>query len=210
MLLSGCGGTDPAKPCSVELNGDSIMSGLRIDKFAKTLGTLRPGMVFVDKAVEGLSLKAVYEGYTMPFPGAPIPPFGPQPPFKQVKRTSSVILIELGGNDAYGNIDPVLYTTMLEDMIQIVMTEGRVPVLTGIVDVVPGYTFDVPTRDRITVLNNIMQATATKYGLVFVDWRQVPFNGLSDTIGDGVHRTQDNATLLAIRTASALDQACKR
>lgn len=209
VLLASCGGAD-TQHCTVELNGDSIMSGLQIKTFATSIKQLRPEFIITDKAVSGLTLRSLANGYITAYPGATISNFGPQPAFSKVARNSHVILIELGGNDAYSDYSPIEFRQQLEAMIIIILSEGRIPVLTGIVPLsFVGGTFDQATIDRATVLDSIVHELAIKYDIVDAQWRTVPYFGSSDTI-DGIHRTQVAADRLVERTVSALDTACNR
>jgi len=216
LLLISCGGgagSDVKPPestkCTVELNGDSIMSGIGIDTFAISISKLRPNYIIVDKALTGLSLGSMYSGYTAPYAGAPVPPFGPQPQYKDVIRTSKVILIELGGNDAYGLIDPNIFRNQLEEIIKIILNEGRIPVLTGIVPLAydPNGIFNQAVLDRATELDTIVHELAIKYSILDAHWRTVEFNGLSDTI-DSIHWKQIPANRLINRTIETIDKAC--
>jgi len=223
FFLTACGGGDAGSTpsghsatvatnvpttCTIELNGDSIMAGLSIDTFALSIAKKRKDFFIVDKAVAGLSMRSLWNGYVTPYPGGSTPSFGAQMPFQRVNRTSHVVLIELGGNDAYGDYPAEEFAFQLEGMIITLMKEGRIPVLTGIVPLTLGGAFDQATIDRSAVLDEIVHTLAAKYQLIDAQWRTVRYDGKIDTI-DGIHRTQGAADRLVERTIEGLDAACK-
>jgi hypothetical protein len=218
FLIVSCGGSSPSSPslpsaktCTIELNSDSIMAGVGILRFSSSMFTLRPSYQIVDKAVVGLSLKSLVNGYTTPYAGAPIPAFGKQIEFSNTARLSSVVLIEQGAIDALELADPDVFHQQFESILQVIIAEGRIPVVTGIVPItlVPGGLFNQQVIDRSAQLNSIINELAAKYGVLNAEWRTVPYYGVVDTIDD-IHRTQDAANRLILRTLDVLDTACSR
>ena len=222
-ILVGCGGggsssadvsvnvTPAAQPvnCTIELNADSLLAGIVIDPFAISIMKKRKDFIVTDKAVIGLSLRSLANGYVAAYPGALTPVFGAQMPFDRVARNSHVVVIELGANDAYGNYPAEEYYQQIESMIKVLKSEGRVPVLTGIVPFSLGGAYDQATIDRSIILNGMAQTLAVKYNVLNANLSTVPYKGITDTV-DGLHRKQPAADLLVDRLIETLDVACKR
>src|ERR1035437_3404846 len=190
LTFCGGGGGDIQK-IIVELNGDSIMYGptLALRPGAR-LALILPNLEVQDKSVIGLSMSYLYDGYIVPWVGGPISPLGPQLKFSKIQRTAKIVVIELGGNDAYGDLSPIIFEQQLVDTLQLLKNEGRIPVVTGIVQVTPGAgAFDQATVDRCIELNEITHKVATSLHVDDSHWDTVEYNGPSDTI-DGLHRTQ--------------------
>lgn len=125
------------QPVSVIIDGDSIVFGLYLQhNIAARLREWRPAWAVDDRGVVGLLLHTLLAGYREPYAGAPPEhyPRGQQPPYSQVARSSRIVVIEAGGNDTLFLPDVAAWEADMRSAIEIVRAEGRVPVLTGIVD----------------------------------------------------------------------------
>lgn len=216
VFLTACGGggtpasadsISSSAKCTIELNADSIMDGVGIERFSASLQKLRPNFVIDDRAVSGLTLRSVYNGYTTVAAGGPFSHIGPQMPFNRTVRNSKVVLIELGGNDAIGLADADVFKSQLEDMINIIISEGRIPVLTGIVSVAPGDIISQAAVIHVALFVAIVDELSIKYNVLNAHWSTVEFNGTTDTI-DGIHWKQIPQDRLVARTIEVLDIAC--
>lgn len=210
LMLFGCGGggTSQVENISVELNGDSILFGYLLTLTpADFLKKERPNWVIKNVTAGGLTLDDYYKGYTTPYTNASpsVFPAGPQLAYKNIARTSKYIVIELGGNDAYGSISPITFENELREIISTIKLENRIPILTGIVGLVAGDTFDQNTIDRITYLNKLIRQISVDTNTPHAGWDTYSFNPVTDTI-DGIHRTQpvmNNLMLQLIKTIEA-------
>ena len=219
-LLAACGGGGGGAPvvvgptpvitaCSVEVNGDSIIVGPTLSPTPmQRLGMLRPGLEIIDKGISGLTLNSLYNGYGVPYDGAPAPRLGTQLRFNQIQRTSRIVVVELGGNDAYSSLPAVTFEQQLRAIVATIQGEGRVPVLTGIVKLTAAGAFDQGTVDRAAELNVVIHRVAVEMGVIHAGWDEVPFAGEVETI-DGIHRTQAASDRLVEQLAKTLDQICK-
>jgi len=204
VLLLSCGGSS-VTPLKVELNGDSIVYGQGLDvRPSVYLQSLLPDVIIEDKSQVGLTLDSLVRGYSTPWVDGPVPRLGTQPPFNQIERTADIVVISLGGNDAYAGLSPDEFEVELREVIQVIKGEGRVPVLTGIVQLTPStYGFDYPTVQRAIELNERTKVIAKDMNVINVNWDTVEYNGLLDTL-DGIHRTQQASNLLIERLALVL------
>jgi len=207
-LLLSCGGTG-YKP-SVELNGDSIMHGQGLEvKPSVYLQELLPDFIIEDKSQVGLTLDSLVKGYSTPWLNGPVPRLGVQPEFNSIKRTADIVVISLGGNDAYSSLSPDVFRTELIEVIQRIKDEGRTPVLTGIVQLTPSASgFDSLTVHRAIELNSIINEVAKDTNVVSANWDTAEYNGLQDTL-DGIHRTQEASDILMQQLALTLKQVIK-
>lgn len=88
----------------IELNGDSILYGLGLNtRLSETIKNLYPDWELIDKTASGLTIRKLIDGYQEPYSNAPkeLYPCGPQLPFNKIQRTANIVVLELGGNDAY-------------------------------------------------------------------------------------------------------------
>lgn len=208
ILLCACGGSgSELKPLKIELNGDSIMYGHGIDiKPDSRLKEFRPDLIIENKAESGLTLNSLVKGYTTAWANGPIPRLGVQPPFSEIKRTSDVVVISLGGNDAYGNLPISEFENQLRAVISIIQNEGRTPIITGIVQLTPSDTgFDQDTVHRSIEFNKVINNVTNELNVINANWSTVEYNGLSDTI-DQIHRTQIASDRLVLRLAETIDK----
>lgn len=211
LLLTSCGGgsgsSSQAEIVTLELNGDSILYGPGLNKVSIVLlKELKPKWIVIDKAVGGLTLNALYKGYIVPYLNAKpeVFPLGPQLPFRDVKRNSKFIVIEVGGNDAYNQLPAEIFEAQLREMISILKSENRVPIITGIPGMIAGDTFNQDTVDRILVNNAIMRKVTKEMNVIHAGWDTYPFNPLTDTI-DGIHRSQEALNNLVIEIIKSID-----
>lgn len=204
--LTSCGGGATSSPdCSIEINGDSILVGPTLQETPiQTLQRLNPSLKIIDKTVIGLTLADLYLGYTSPYKNGPI---APQMPFKSILRTSRFIVIELGGNDALGSIDS--YESQLRDIVQTVLSEKRIPILTGIIQLSPGPIFDQASIDRTLQINAIQHRIALEFGIPISTFDQGPFDPTKDTI-DLIHRTQAASIVLMEKLNTTIVSVCTK
>lgn len=208
LCLGSCGGSSdisPFSPLKVELNGDSIVYGQGLDARPSVyLQSLLPEFIIEDKSQVGLTLDSLVKGYSTPWVNGPVPRLGIQPPFNQIERTADVVVISLGGNDAYSGLSPDEFEVELREVIQVIKDEGRMPVLTGIVQLTPStYGFNYSTVQRAIELNERTKVVARDMNVLNSNWDTVEYLGLLDTL-DGIHRTQQASNLLIERLASTL------
>lgn len=210
LTACGGGGSDSADPTQakaaqslvVELDGDSIMYGPTLNpRPGAKLAQLLPNAVVQDKGVSGLTMRDLFSGYTTPCTGCAPSQIGPQPKFSAITRTADVVVIELGGNDAYGNLPYEQFEQELVDTLQLLKSEGRTPVVTGIVHVDPGPVFTAEVVGRIAVLNSITHSIAQQLNVADAHWDNVPN---SSTTIDTVHRDQASSDNLVARLAETI------
>ena len=168
------------------------------------LQELLPEFNIQDKSQVGLTLDSLVKGYSTPWLNGPVPRLGVQPAFNSIERTADIVVISLGGNDAYSALSPLDFEVQLTQVVQRIKDEGRTPILTGIVQLTPSTMgFDSLTVDRAIELNSITQKVAQNMKIQNANWDTVEYKGLIDTI-DGVHRTQTASNLLAQRLAETI------
>jgi len=206
-LVISCGGSTSNREMKIELNGDSILHGhLLAVSPAMKLKELRPHLVIQNRAEVGLTLHSLVNGYDAAWLGGPVPILGFQLPFAELQRTSDVVVISVGGNDAYANTSIIRFESELRHIVSTIKSEGRIPVLTGIIQLTPSdYGFDVATVNRTINFNSVINKVATEMHVLNANWSTVAYTGLSDTT-DGIHRTQSASDLLVIRLAETLDK----
>ena len=210
--ISGCGGEASApESCTVEINADSILSGVGLaERPAATLQGMRPNWKIDDRAVGGLFLSSLWTGYDEPYKDAPasVYPRGPQKPFTQTDRSSHVVVIEVGGNDSLALPAPADFERDLRAIVGAVQAEGRVPVLTGIVQIVGGGLFGPAEHTHSLVLNAVTHRVADDLGLVHAGFDAGVFDA-ADTV-DGIHRNPVAITQLLERLTTAVEHAAPR
>lgn len=212
LALVGCGGGGGSPPppqiCSVEINADSILSGEGLpERQAVTLQRMHPDWRIDDRAVGGLFLSALWSGYSEPYKDAPraVYPRGPQLPFVKVARSSSVVVIEVGGNDSLALPDLEVFERELRNIVTTLQGEGRVVVLTGVVQIQGGGFFGPAEHAHSLLLNGVTRKVAGEMNLVHAGFDVEPFDP-ADTF-DGVHRKPAAAARLLERLASAVEKA---
>ncbi len=202
-ILAACGGSGATyRPdCTIEINADSVMSNaVRPQPASAVLQKLRPAWGIDDRAVTGLDIMDLMNGYTYAYAGAPIAAIGPQSPFVQAPHLSRVVILELGGNDAYGSLPPDQYEDQLTKAIVYLQSIGKTVVLTGIIQTETWGAFDIATGERIQVLDAITRKLAAKFGLHHAGWHSVA----PQTV-DGVHPTSERLAMLMERLVIAVD-----
>lgn len=193
VALMGCGGGGgdaPAQvPVSIEIYGDSIMTapGIATPPPA-AIRAMRPAWVVNNHALAGSTLQQTLQG------------------FASQSRTGRYVVLEHGGNDALEMRTPAEFEADLREAIRIVRSEGRVPVLTGIVDLPgdPRY-FTEPVRLRMGELNAVTLRLADELGLQHAGWRE-DYRGPGDVIFDQIHRTQEASDRLASLVVTAIER----
>lgn len=200
-------------PRTVEFNGDSILAGYGVNPTPMQLiGEARPAWRIDDRAVPGLKLESLMQGYTEPYPGAPAEyyPRGPQPPFAEVERESKIVVLALGLNDAFNVVDVTAFEGYLRSAITILIAEHRVPVLTGLVGVDESAPiFDAEQISRIHAFNAITRALAVEFSLEHAGW-DADYQGPQDVAPDHIHRTQAASDRLAPLLVAAIERAARR
>lgn len=204
-LLQACGGggsADPLPLCSVEINADSVMSDVASPETASAvMQRARPSWTFDDRAVTGLTMHSLVLGYAQAYPTAPV--FDPaKPPFTQSSHQSQVVVIELGGNDAYESRNPAVFETELTTTITHLKASHKVPILTGIVQVETWGAFDADVGQRIAVLDSITRKVAEKYGIRHAGWHDLP----PKTV-DGIHPNSERLAVLLNMLVTTIDGA---
>lgn len=200
VLLSGCGGSGstPAQQVSIEIYGDSILTGPGIaTRPAQAMQALHPDWRIEDKSITGLALRSLVRGLQTAEHNIP--------PFATVQLAGSYVVLEAGGNDALGLFELADFDADLRAAIAHVRASGRVPVLTGIVDL-PVSDFVTPERKaRRDEFNAHTLALARELGLQHAGWGE-DYQGPQDVI-DGIHRTQAASDRLAALLSGAILRA---
>ena len=201
VFLAGCGSGDsaPAQQVSVEIHGDSILTGPGIPtRPAQIMQALHPDWRIDDKSISGLALRSLVRGLQTAEHNIP--------PFSAVQLVGCYVVLEAGGNDALGLFELADFDADLRAAIAHVRASGRVPVLTGIVDL-PVSDFVTPERKaRRDEFNAHTMTLAREMGLQHAGWGE-DYQGPQDTIADGIHRTQAASDRLAALLAGAIVRA---
>ncbi|WP_026431072.1 GDSL-type esterase/lipase family protein [Paracidovorax oryzae] len=192
---------------SIEIFGDSLMRGPGISMAVpRTMMSLRPGWVVEDRSAIGLLMQDLVLGYKEPYPGAPADayPLGPQPAFNAIRRRGQIIVIGLGLNDALEMRSVEQYETDLRDVLRVVHSEWRTPILTGIVDVPVADLFTPERVQRRNELNQVTHRVAEQLGVSHAGWGE-DYRGVGDVI-DNIHRTQAASDRLAALLVNAIER----
>lgn len=210
VALAGCGGGGPAQDSriSVEIYGDSITVGPALSRnVAAQIRALRPAWSVVDVSASGSGLQLVLHGYAEPYPGAPPEayPAGPQKALALRTKVARYQVIAVGGNDALVGNDPAGFEAGLREAVQIIRSEGRVPVFTGIVNAPPGDAFTPEVLARRDQLNAITLRVAAELGVEHAGWGE-DYRGEQDVIADQIHRTQAASDRLAVLLVAAVER----
>ncbi len=188
-----------AKPISVDLCGDSVMRGVAV-----TLSPIdyikqnRTAWTVTDHAAGGLCARDLLNGYTEPDAGLPTEywPNGPQPPFANIGRVHKFVVLQVGFNDAFRNI--ANFDSNMRKLVDIVLREGRIPVLTGV--------FNVNINVAGRAANNAATLQiAADYGLQHAGWGEDFFP--ADVATDTIHRTQSSSNRMAGTLIAAIERA---
>ncbi len=188
-----------AKPISVDLCGDSVMRGVAV-----TLSPIdyikqnRPTWSVTDHAAGGLTTRDLLLGYAEPNAGQPAEywPNGPQPPFAHIARAHKIVVLQTGFNDAFRNVTG--FDTNMRKLVDIVLREGRIPVLTGVFNV------NISVAGR-AANNAATLQIASDYGLQHAGWNEDFF--ASDVAADTIHRTQSASSRMAGTLIAAIERA---
>lgn len=198
--------TDPAGICTVTMYGDSIMHGAFVldpsnangfsilpEKPMSVLMALRPELRVTDRSVPGQTLMALSQ--VLPAEA----------------RSTRVVVIENGVIDSWQGIDPALFVGTLRNLVRLVKSEGRVPVLTGLAR--QELKFDryhfitLPMLQHRIVIDTAIRDLAEEEGVVFADFGAARFD--AGDIVDMVHPGKPYSDRLVQRVAMALDKACQ-
>ena len=203
-LLQACGGSPASPVVTVEINTDSICSGVGIQTTCAQM--LPSDWVVDDRAISGLTLHSLYTGYSVVWVGGPLGKNGIQKPFDQTAHPSQYVVVEQGGNDAYGNYPAERYELELRAILLHIISIGKTPVVTGIVPFKAGTPgFDSEKVARCLVLNSIVHRVASELGVPDVRWDLVPFDPATDTV-DGIHRTEPALRKLVGKLVTTIQQ----
>lgn len=198
----GGGGTDSVSPqsaaatapCTLELNGDSILDSPGIVRPAIRLAAARPLWQIEDDSLGGLPLRELIAGN----PSRHVEPYAAK------QHSAEFVVIENGGADALQERSTIDYEADLRWTIDHVRGRGAVPILTGIVVIPVGELFTAPRVQRRAELNAIVRMVAQQEALPYAGWDTAEFAGLSETI-DTVHRTQPASDRLVAKLVATLD-----
>lgn len=209
LLVASCGGGGGVggPPCSVDMRGDSILDAPAIEQPGALMARLQPSWQIQDNSIQGLSLFSLVNGHQARYIER-LKAYGlPGAPFATQARTARVMVIELGGIDALELRDLATFEADLRGLVQLLHQEGRVVVLTGIVQVPVG---EIYTAERIAharAINAITLAVAGELGAMHAGWGEAPFAGEADTL-DGIHRTQAASDALVARLIATIRRVC--
>lgn len=168
----------PAAPaagtCSVALWGDSLLAGQSTKgQLATTpaqfIAAARPSYTVSDFTVSGSGANQM------------------EPAFRAYPQTARFVVLEWGANDTTGGYTDI--TGVLTRDVQWVLTQGKVPVLTGI---------DPAYDNPLIIAQPIAVAKAT--GAAYAGWDQVT----GGTV-DGLHPDQATSNALAQKIIDVLD-----
>lgn len=206
-FLTACGGGGESKlDCTVEVNSDSVLNATYLpERPMLTFQRLAPGWKLDDRAVDGLTLNDLSKGYDLPFVGSGPTRIGPQGAFASIPHPSQVVVLAVGGNDAYEHRDPAVFKAQLEAAVSYLQAQGKVVVLTGIVPVVTVGIFDEAWQVRRDELNRIAREVAQATGATHAGFDTSEFHGMEETV-DGAHRTQPAADRLVRQLLDTINQ----
>lgn len=187
------------KPISVDLCGDSVMRGVAV-----TLSPIdyikqqRPTWVVTDHAAGGLTTRDLLNGYTEPDAGLPTEywPNGPQPAFSKIGRVHKFVVLQTGFNDAFRSVTG--FDSNMRKLVDIVLREGRIPVLTGVFNV------NISVAGR-AANNAATLQIASDYGLQHAGWNEDFLS--TDVATDTIHRTQVASNRMAGTLIAAIERA---
>lgn len=202
--LGGCGGggTDSVSPpaaaatapCTLELNGDSILDSPGIIRPAARLAAQRPLWQIEDDSLSGLSLRELIAGND----------HREVEPYAAKQHSAEFVVVENGGIDALEERSTIEFEADLRLIIDRVRGRGALPILTGIVAVPVGELFTAPRVQRRAELNAIVSLVAQQEALPYAGWDTAEFAGVGETI-DTIHRTQPASDRLVAKLVATLD-----
>lgn len=197
-----------ANPITVQIDGDSIVYGLGVEhSIPERLKEWHPDWVIDDRGVSGLKLWQLVAGYQEPYVDAPeeVYPRGPQLPYAQVARSSQVVVLALGVNDALEMRTAEQFEADLRSAIQILSAEARTVIVAGIVNFPTGPVFTEEIHKRRDEFQAISQRVARELMLQRAGWGNTEVV-LSQTL-DGVHPTQEESDRLGRLLAATIMRA---
>ncbi len=207
FLLVACGGggssSVPNLAPTVEINADSICAATGIPTTCAQM--LPTDWIVDDRAIQGLTLHALFVGYKEVWVGGPVGKNGIQLGFDKTLHPSSYVVVQLGINDAYNGYPVEQFEVELRSILLHIKSLGKIPVVTGILPFRASPTgFDSATITRSVELNTIVHGVAAELGVLDAHWDKVPFNPDTDTV-DGVHRTEAVVQKLVIRLQETIN-----
>lgn len=192
VALAACGGgrdtADPddtseaARSASVDFYSDSIGAGYSVSVSpGERMAQVRPDWVIVDHSVNGLKLSELAQV------------------FASLPRSGKYVVLALGINDA--NAGEAHFERHLRSLIERARSEGRTPVLSGIVG--------TPNPDPLAAQYNVVtHQLAREYGLQHASWNEAYRAG--DVSADGLHRTQEASDRLTDLLVAAIERAVQQ
>lgn len=208
VLYTLYGRTDKKLDKVIELNGDSVLFGHGLPQRVSTsIKYLFPEWEIIDKTAVGLTMKKLVEGYKEPYYQAPKEyfPNGPQKPFMNIERKASIVVLELGANDAYEKRSVNDFTAHLLFVLDILEREKKTVILTGIVQVVVSPPFDQEVVDLCGQYNKVIRQIAKDKKIIHAGWDEEDFNKDTDST-DGIHRNEEETDRLISRLIFAIDK----
>ncbi|GKS85655.1 SGNH/GDSL hydrolase family protein [Acidovorax sp. SUPP1855] len=205
----------PQRPCSVELDGDSILFGFdpasttwrHAQTPAQRILARRPRWVIDDRTAAGLQAYDLVRGYDAPFDSAPpeLFPRGPQGPFDTEPHPSRIVVLQVGVNDhARPGFDIEAFEDDYRGLIGFVHSLGHAAVVTGITPV-SDKIFGPAALATMQAINAAIRRVAADTRTVHAHWDSMPFSVDRDTT-DGIHPTQAASNRLADRLTVALER----
>ena len=212
LLISGCGGggdetSNHAATCNIELNADSICAATGVAKrCSQLINDANPNWLIEDRANAGETFFDMYFGCNTIWANGPVCPSYLTKAFIQSPHPSSIVIIELGWNDAYGNFSTQAYEVQLRSTVAFLQEHGKTVVLTGLVNAPADGPFKDPAIiARGAILNSIQGKVASDTGALFADWMTVsPYISLP---GD-IHPNTETLNLLIQRLTSTIQPHC--
>ena len=208
IIYHKVGNMFPGDKKIIELNGDSILYGLGLNsRLSEIISNLYPDWELIDKTASGLTIRKLIDGYQEPYLNAPkeLYPCGPQLPFNKIQRNANIVVLELGGNDAYEKRSVDEFKQLFLEAIHILKNENKIIVVTGIVQVKALPPFDEEVVQLCSEYNKVIREIATEYNLLHAEWDQEHFDPTTDSI-DGIHRNQEETNRLVYRLVQIIDK----
>lgn len=191
---------------SVELDGDGLLTTPNLTlKGTDYIKQMRPNWVVTAKGVTGLSANDLRYGYNVPTNDLVNRPLGTQAAFASISRASKFVVIQTGVVDAKTVENTAAFAANMRSLITTVLSENRIPILTGIPQATTGSAYTAQDVTRSIANNAVTLSLATEFNLVHARWDQVPFdNSMSP---DGINRFQNPSNLLMDALITAIQTA---
>lgn len=188
------------KNLHVDFYGDSILLGVGVKKSPiERIAAVRPHWIIDHHYAGGVTSSNLVTGYdaSTPYLSAEYMPFGPQPPFWLIKRQASIVVVQVGYNDALRQ-DPN-FAQNLRAILSKIKSEGRIPVLTGI------FSSEHPVELQ-KEYNDITWQLAQEMSVMHAVWGEITLNNPPDS-PDTIHMDQYSSDVLAGSLLTAIEAA---